>query len=103
MRAFPKDPVYIVLAEVEPNPGEVSWDTLERKVGTYEEGSLGHHPKFSSNKVNRIGEKQEAKTEIKSYTLTEIQTFLENFMQKERGEPVGSCGFSGVCGIGSAL
>lgn len=37
---FPKDPVYIVLVEADPNPGEVLWDTLGRKVAIYEEGSL---------------------------------------------------------------
>lgn len=39
LRAFLKDPVCITLMEANRNPREVSWDTVEKKMATYKEGS----------------------------------------------------------------
>jgi len=35
---FPNHPVHITLLKADSHPGEVSWDTLEKKAATYEEG-----------------------------------------------------------------
>ena len=84
---FPRDPVHITLLEAKPNPREVSWGIQEGKAASYKEGSQWCHPKFSDNKINVIGENQEVETEIRNYTLIEIQTFLKDLMQQkgERG------------------
>lgn len=36
---FPKDPAHNKIVEANLSPREVSWDTLEWKMATYEEGS----------------------------------------------------------------
>ena len=39
LRAFPKDPVHIMIVEADLSPREVSWNTLGRKAASYEDGS----------------------------------------------------------------
>ena len=63
---------------------EVSWNTLGRKAASWEDGSQCH-PNFSCNPlwIKIIGENQEVETEMKNYTLNEIQIFLKYFMQQD--------------------
>ena len=71
--------------DIDLNPEEVSWNTLGRKAASCEDGSQWCHPNFSCNPlwIKIIGENQEVETEMKNYTLNEIQIFLKYFMQQE--------------------
>lgn len=46
-----------------------------------------------THKVKVTGENQEVETEIRSYTLTKIQTFLKDLVQQEEGSWLGIVGF----------
>ena len=67
------------------NPEEISWNTLGRKVASCEDGSQWCHLNSSCNPlwIKIIGENQEVETEMKNYTLNEIQIFLKYFMQQD--------------------
>lgn len=85
LETFAKYPVSTVQVELDSNPREVNWDTLEREVAAYEEGSQGCLPQMfpvTTWKVKITGENQEVGIEMKNYSLTEIQTFID-FMQQE--------------------